>query len=328
MLPGHVQLVIHLPPAALPGRAALRLCVPWPVGTPGVAPTQGRDPALGLGERHGAHTGPPCEPVQIPPGGIPSLGRVEGRTRGRVLIAVPRGTSITVSCREYVTHIPRVSPAASPGQLSLTTDTGREALCNTSVRSRLPLAPQAPFPGTSARSGTRAPSPRLSLPPVSCTWGAGVGEAVAVPSARGRRRDGPQNGAGLLPADSCHLGIGPLVKAAVPKGQGRRHRVGAGHRLDPRQSSALRVNQQTEGRAAAHVRESKLAWGGERGAQPGQGSLPAGERDPRGASWQNGSPQRSSGAARRSGMCQSHTLRGGQPSRGREQRVSHCGEGP
>jgi len=70
-LVAHVKLLIHQYPQVLLGRAALNPCIPQPILTAGVAPSQMKDLALGLAEPHEVHTGPLLELVQVPLGGIP-----------------------------------------------------------------------------------------------------------------------------------------------------------------------------------------------------------------------------------------------------------------
>ncbi|KAK4831309.1 hypothetical protein QYF61_016798 [Mycteria americana] len=80
-LSAHVQLFIHQYPQVLLRRAALHPFIPQPVLIPGVALTQGQDPALGLVEPHEVHVGPLLKLVQVPLDGILSLRRVSCTTQ-------------------------------------------------------------------------------------------------------------------------------------------------------------------------------------------------------------------------------------------------------
>ncbi|NXV22789.1 SLF1 protein, partial [Cepphus grylle] len=67
----------HSPaPQDLLSRAALSPFIAQFVSILGVAPTQVQDPALDLGELHEVHMRPLLQPVQVPLGGVPSLGHV------------------------------------------------------------------------------------------------------------------------------------------------------------------------------------------------------------------------------------------------------------
>ena len=79
-MPGHVELLINQHPQVLLLRATLDPFSTQPVFVLGVASTHAHHLALGLVELHAVRTGPPLQPVQVPPDGIPSLQLVDRTT--------------------------------------------------------------------------------------------------------------------------------------------------------------------------------------------------------------------------------------------------------
>ena len=84
------ELLINQHPQALLLRAALDPFVPS-LYLLGIALTHGQDLALGLVEPHEVHTGPPLQPAQVPPDGIPSLQRLNHTTQLGVIGKLAEG---------------------------------------------------------------------------------------------------------------------------------------------------------------------------------------------------------------------------------------------
>ncbi|KAK4816767.1 hypothetical protein QYF61_022765 [Mycteria americana] len=97
-LPAHVQLFIHQYPQVLLCRAALNSFDPQPLLTPGVAPTQVQDLALGLVEHHEVHRGPLLELVHVPVDGILSLEHVNCTTQLGVICKFVEGALDPTVC--------------------------------------------------------------------------------------------------------------------------------------------------------------------------------------------------------------------------------------
>ncbi|KAK4823599.1 hypothetical protein QYF61_003799 [Mycteria americana] len=87
----HVWLFIHQYLQVLLSRTALNPFIPQPVLIPGVAPTQGQDPALGLVEPHEVHIVPLLQLVQVPLDGILSLRHVNRTTQLGVICKLAEG---------------------------------------------------------------------------------------------------------------------------------------------------------------------------------------------------------------------------------------------
>jgi len=90
-LPAHIQLFTHQYPQVLLHKAALNPFILQPLLTPGFAPTQVQDPALGLVGPREVHTGPLLKLVQVPLHGIPSLRCVDHTTQLDVIFKPAEG---------------------------------------------------------------------------------------------------------------------------------------------------------------------------------------------------------------------------------------------
>jgi len=90
-LVAHVQLLIQHYPLVLLYKAAFNPFIPQPLRTPGVAPTQVQDIALGLVEPHEVHTGPVLRLVRVPLDGIASLRHVDRTAQLSVICGFAEG---------------------------------------------------------------------------------------------------------------------------------------------------------------------------------------------------------------------------------------------